>query len=660
MMQQDFTGLETMKEEASTVADPSLQPQARTPRIAVRFTSLPTGTRLGHYVVQEAIGTGGFGITYRAEHITLRNKSFALKEFFPRDFAYREGLSVHPTTGGEALCEYGRKRFLKEAEALALCTHPAIVDVVDYFEGNGTAYAVLEYIPGMPWSDWLGQLGRRPTQAELDAIAGPVLDALEVVHSNHLLHRDIAPDNIIIRPDGMPCLIDFGAARADMGRKAERTAMIVKHGYSPPEQHLGDAEQQGHWTDIYAFGATLYRAITGAPPPDAMQRANRRVPMPVLPAEIQEEYRPGFLRAIHRSLELDINQRPQSVGELRSQLMTDANARPSSSSPIAQPQPASGQASPDSDFSTARDAGTADIAQHPLRRIRGWIAALALLGLGGGFVAAGQLGFLSGIPGARLQQPSTKDVVSPPTSKSPSGSGGELAPGYSASSTSPPPASTVANSAPDTASATPVAPVPPPASPQAPTVNEPDNIIRLQQECSGNDRNRKLAACMALVLAVPATDVQALYRAQVELGRARRAIRETDQAITAYDEAIKLLPNEANAYNHRAIAKIDKRDLTGALEDLNTAIQRNASFGEALNNRAWVLLRLNRAADGLPDANAAVRLQPEKVYVWDTRAQINRQLGNNDAAIADYREALKIDPDHKSSLDGLRELGGSR
>ena len=658
--------------------DNSSDEAAYAPRVPARFTSLPTGTRLRQYIIREAVGAGGFGITYRAEHAALRSKSFALKEYFPRDFAYREGMAVHPTVGGEDLCEFGRARFLQEAEALALCRHPAIVDVIDYFEENGTAYAALEYVSGGSLGDWLTGLRRPPTQAELDALVGPLLDAMDVIHSHRLLHRDIAPDNILIRPDGMPCLIDFGAARSDMGQKAERTATFVKFGYSPPEQHLGEAQKQGCWTDIYAMGATLHRCIMGSPPPDAMRRFARSAEMAPMPEGLRTQYRTSFLAAIDQALEIEIERRPQSVAAWREMLMegrpgqrsieTPATAKGSHRPPTVEPR-----AGP-----TAADTAKTEVSLPKLDGFR-WpallavpmvVAALAIL-IWPRFAAApppvvtgAESGPATGplAPTASKQAPPAVPTnatapVSPPNAKAASIPDAAAAPAdakvepsssnvaKSVSANKPAPASSAAEPRPTS----PPAPVPIPSEPT-------ETADQLLKDCTSVDPDRKLAACAALLLATPPGDTRALYRAQTELGRARRAKRDSDGAIQAYDEAIKLLPNEADAYNQRGIAQIDKGQLALAVDDFSKAIDRNPNHGEAHNNRAWALFRLDRMAQGLADANAAVRLLPEKAFAWDTRAQINERLGNQQQAIDDYRKALELDPVHKSSIDGLRRL----
>jgi serine/threonine protein kinase len=117
------------------------------------------------------------------------------------------------------------------------CGHPGVVDVSDVFEANGTAYMALGYEEGLSFAKWLQGLGRFATQAEFDAILTPLLDALAYVHGKDMLHRDIAPDNIIIRNDGSPVLIDFGAARQAIAERSQVMSAIVKGGYSPPEQY---------------------------------------------------------------------------------------------------------------------------------------------------------------------------------------------------------------------------------------------------------------------------------------------------------------------------------------------------------------------------------------------------------------------------------------
>jgi serine/threonine protein kinase len=285
--------------------------------VQLRFP-LPTGTRVDHYVIREVLGAGGFGITYLAEHEAL-GKLYAIKEYFPHAFSVRQGRTVRPTSSGDGTYKWGLDRFVTEARALAKFKHPAIVDVTSIFEANGTAYIVLAYEAGVDMTAWLKRLGRPPSQVELDGLLKPLLDALEEVHRHNMMHRDISPDNVLVRDDGRPVLIDFGSAREQIRGRARALSAIVKHGYSPPEQYTSKPELQGPWTDIYALAATLYRAIADKLPPDATERFVRDELAPISQLA-RAPYRPGFLAAIDRGLRLKVEDRPQTIVEWREQL----------------------------------------------------------------------------------------------------------------------------------------------------------------------------------------------------------------------------------------------------------------------------------------------------------------------------------------------------
>jgi serine/threonine protein kinase len=288
------------------------------------FTALKSGTRLdGRYTIEAVLAAGGFGITYVARHDGL-GRVFAIKEHFPRQFAYRDGTTseVRPTDPGTF--KWALDRFLLEGRALARCKHPNVVDVTDVFEGNRTAYMVLVYEDGQSLKSWLDSLGRPPTQAEIDGVVGPLLEALEFVHAQDLLHRDIAPDNIMVRRDGKPCLIDFGAARQAIAQRSQVISAIVKTGFSPPEQYTTTGRAQGPWTDIYALGATLYRAVTAKVPPESTDRQIEDDLVPVAEAVADPSaYRAGFLAGIDRALRLRQAERPQSIAEWRQVLFSE-------------------------------------------------------------------------------------------------------------------------------------------------------------------------------------------------------------------------------------------------------------------------------------------------------------------------------------------------
>jgi len=287
---------------------------------------LPLGTRVGVYVIEAVLGWGGFGITYRARHETL-NKHFALKEYFPRDFSFRDKTNVQPTASSTKEYAWGLDRFIKEAQALAKFKHPAIVEVSDIFSTNNTAYMVLSYEEAPNFNEWLRTLGRPVSQEELDRLTIPLLDALDLVHGHGMLHRDIAPDNVLVRPDGSPVLIDFGAARDDLQHRVAPVTAVIKPGYSPPEQYEASPLRQGPWSDIYSFGATLYYAVAGILPVDSEERFDARV-RSAAAVRARASYRQGFLHAIDWAMEFQPGMRPQSVGEWRTKLLFDETRHP--------------------------------------------------------------------------------------------------------------------------------------------------------------------------------------------------------------------------------------------------------------------------------------------------------------------------------------------
>lgn len=284
--------------------------------------ALPDGTELvGDYRIERVLGAGGFGITYLADELALERR-VTIKEYFPSDFAARANQrDASPRSQGCAGdYRWGLERFIEEAQTLARFNHPHIVRVYRYFQANNTAYMVLHFEEGQSLKGWLKGLGRAPRQRELDRILDPLLEALELIHAADFLHRDIAPDNIIIRKDGAPVLIDFGSARGEIAAHSKTVSALVKPGYSPYEQYAETSRQQGPWTDIYALAATLYHAVTGRRPPDAPSRMLNDEYVPARDAALGA-YRGRFLCAIDSALALNVEARPRSIAAWRTELL---------------------------------------------------------------------------------------------------------------------------------------------------------------------------------------------------------------------------------------------------------------------------------------------------------------------------------------------------
>jgi serine/threonine protein kinase len=290
---------------------------------------LPVNTVLGgSYRILRVVGYGGFGITYEAEDMGL-GAVVAIKEYYPIACADRDStMSVRPSSACQKRAfDWGRSNFLQEARTLARFDHPSIVRVTRVFEGNSTAYMVMRFEVGLSFQNWLTSLCRPPKQEELDSVTSRLLDALQVMHAANILHRDIAPDNIVIRADGTPVLLDFGAAGRAIADTSRPLTGIVKAGYSPQERYANDSRLQGPWSDIYALGGTLYFAVTGRLPEEATLRATEDR-MPPAADSAAGEYRRDFLTTIDACLTVRHAERPQSVAEVR-QMLFRAKSRPS-------------------------------------------------------------------------------------------------------------------------------------------------------------------------------------------------------------------------------------------------------------------------------------------------------------------------------------------
>ena len=235
--------------------------------------ALVIGTKLEGYRIQSVLGRGTFGITYLAVEERL-DRLVAIKEYLPIDFAVRnKDRTVHPRTSShEELFQYGLESFLKEAKTLVKFKHNNIVLVLTYFEQYETAYLVMEYEVGQDLNSYFKEHPHL-SESELLAIFSPVNEGLEVVHQHGFIHRDIKPDNIYIRKNKSPVLLDFGAARDVVTTKVDNLTRILTEGYAPYEQDNPAWADQGPWTDIYALGATLYMAVMGYKPVSASGRA---------------------------------------------------------------------------------------------------------------------------------------------------------------------------------------------------------------------------------------------------------------------------------------------------------------------------------------------------------------------------------------------------
>jgi formylglycine-generating enzyme required for sulfatase activity/serine/threonine protein kinase len=282
--------------------------------------ALPVGFTVDSLRIDDVLGKGAFGITYRVTDEVIGAK-LALKEFFPAGIADRDADGrVCPANDqqGKQFAE-GLARFLDEGRVVAPLKHTNIVQVFRCFEANGTAYMLMPWYQGEKLLTLFKRSGAFDTD-EARALALPLLDALAYLHENDVIHQDIKPDNLYITRDGDPILLDFGAATT--GDNATPTG-LGSEGYAAPEQ-TDQVDGIGPWTDIYGLAATLFRLVTGQIPLAASERTKAIKqglpdPLPAVSTLAVHSLDPRLCRAIDAGLSPDPRQRPASAVEWRVQ-----------------------------------------------------------------------------------------------------------------------------------------------------------------------------------------------------------------------------------------------------------------------------------------------------------------------------------------------------
>lgn len=296
-------------------ADRSTRLCAQTP------SALQPSTRLGEFEGLSVLGVGGFGIVHLALDHDLE-REVAIKEYLPASLAGRtetQQVSLRSQADAETFA-LGLKSFVNEARLLARFDHPSLLKVYRFWEANGTACMAMPVMHGRTLKEVGEAMTAPPDEAALRALLDPLLGAIQRLHAEGVYHRGIAPDNIVIEPDGRPVLLDFGAARRVISDKSQTLTAILKPAYAPIEQYAeAGSVRQGPWTDFYALGATLHYLLLKRPPPPATTRALQDEATPlasrVLPGCSSE-----ILRIVDWVLAPRPAERPQSVSELREAL----------------------------------------------------------------------------------------------------------------------------------------------------------------------------------------------------------------------------------------------------------------------------------------------------------------------------------------------------
>ena len=294
-------------------------PAPQPPPSRLHPNSLPVGTMLGEFEVIDLVGEGGFGIVYLAQDHSLHRK-VALKEYMPALLASRghdASVSVRSERDRPTF-EIGLRSFVNEARMLAQFDHPSLVKVYRFWEANGTAYMVMPFFSGRTLQDVLKLRDDAPNEAWIRKILSPLMDALAIIHGDHVYHRDIAPDNIMLLADESPVLLDFGAARRVISDMTHALTVILKPGYAPIEQYADvPGMKQGPWTDVYALAAVVYFMIRKRKPPAAVSRMMQDSYEPLMQSEASGRYSRSLLQGIDWCLSIKAGDRPQSMAAMR-------------------------------------------------------------------------------------------------------------------------------------------------------------------------------------------------------------------------------------------------------------------------------------------------------------------------------------------------------
>lgn len=233
----------------------------------------------GRYIIEKVLGIGGFGITYYVKHKELGNH-YAIKEFFINGKCVREYDRNTVILQDLEVSKYDKmkERFADEARTLVSLDNPHVVRVFDIFDENNTSYIVMEYVEGTTLQQVVECNGKMSYDDAVNCL-GQLGEAVSYIHSKHVLHRDIKPDNIIITPDNRVVLIDFGSAREFVHDEVQRHTTILTMGYAPIEQYTATSKK-GYYTDIYAMGGVFYFLLTGQRPMDVTTRTMEQMPSP--------------------------------------------------------------------------------------------------------------------------------------------------------------------------------------------------------------------------------------------------------------------------------------------------------------------------------------------------------------------------------------------
>ena len=288
--------------------------------------ALPADYLLHHYRITKTLGGGGFSIVYLADD-TKKNRQVVIKEYLPSNRATRrDGETVESlSTDTASSFNTGIKRFFDEVTTLSKISHPNIVHVTDFFRENNTVYMVMKYEEGKDLRWYIKRHDGQLSEKFIRTVFPQLLEGLRELHNRRLLHLDIKPANVYLRPGGSPLLLDFGAAQSALVGERRLGPHTLTRGFAPLEQHLRG--HVGPWTDMYAIGATMWACMCGKAPPPAIERAEKDTYKPAV-RSFARRYSLPLLEAVDWCLQMNQLDRPQKADDLLAALNQTAPEMP--------------------------------------------------------------------------------------------------------------------------------------------------------------------------------------------------------------------------------------------------------------------------------------------------------------------------------------------
>ncbi len=608
--------------------------------------ALPCHTIVNGYRIERILGTGGFGIVYLARD--QQGSIFALKEYFPRTFAARLGMTVLPALAVDApMFDEWRERFRNEARVLFRLSSDGPVDGIvrarAFFEANGTCYLAMDHVPGPGLARILRQEPGGLASGRVQSLLFQLLTIVRIVHKAGQMHRDIKPDNIILREDGKVVLIDFGSSREVKKQHADEETRIFSPRHAPPEQMMSGLHQ-GTFSDIYAIGAVCYQAIGGSTV-EAHERHNAvraGKPDPQLSAEQvgSGRYPPSLLRVIDAALRIDAARRPENVDAMFAALDLEKVAEETTIlAPRPAPPPRPGYRALIVASGALAFTGTAGLVL--------WLLA----------ASSSTVVVSSTSPSAVASAPASAAAASP---VAPLAVASPVAPLAMASAAVPVSIASSIPAAPLVVAPAP-APAAAPANPVSPSAVTP-SVAASPFTASAPTFTAALGPAPLATLAspavtlplTPAIDGEQHWRWCIATGDPDRSIKSCTAVIEAGRGTLdrETRSRLTLAYTNLGIAHVANAKYERAIEDFGKAINLTPEFVDALTSRCWSLAVIRQLQMALVDCDKAVALASNDADARDSRGFTKLRLGLMKDAIADYDAALRIRPDMPEALYG--------